>query len=161
MNQRLADTEKKLATLGKELITQADLLSGTRKKTALKLEKAISQELSTLSFATAEFKAELAGSVAGATEGAKLKAQIAAIPEKVQAQYKADFKAGAPQLAERILKRANEEGLRCHRGPSFSVQLSGSSRSTLPAVRSFRAAANKSLFDLQITKIENQARFAE
>ena len=58
MDQRLADTEKKLATLGKELITQADLLSGTRKKTALKLEKAISQELSTLSFATAQFKAE-------------------------------------------------------------------------------------------------------
>ncbi len=58
MDQRLADIRGKLATFEKELIEQADLLSGTREKTAVQLEKAICQELSTLSFTTAEFKAE-------------------------------------------------------------------------------------------------------
>jgi len=58
MDQRLADIREKLATFEKELIEQADLLSGTREKTAVQLEKAICQELSTLSFTTAEFKAE-------------------------------------------------------------------------------------------------------
>jgi DNA repair protein RecN (Recombination protein N) len=58
MDQKLAETGKKLAILERELIAQADSLSGARKKTAVQLEKAISQELSTLSFTTAEFKAE-------------------------------------------------------------------------------------------------------
>jgi DNA repair protein RecN (Recombination protein N) len=58
MDQRLADIREKLATFEKELIEQADLLSGTREKTAVQLEKAICRELSTLSFTTAEFKAE-------------------------------------------------------------------------------------------------------
>jgi DNA repair protein RecN (Recombination protein N) len=42
------------------MIAHADFLSGSRKKTAVQLEKAISRELSTLSFTTAEFKAEFA-----------------------------------------------------------------------------------------------------
>jgi len=58
MDQRLAGIGKKLATLEKELVEQADALSETRKKTAIELEKSISRELSTLSFSTAEFKAE-------------------------------------------------------------------------------------------------------
>jgi DNA repair protein RecN (Recombination protein N) len=58
MDQKLAETGKKLALLERELRAQADSLSGARKKTAVQLEKAISQELSTLSFTTAEFKAE-------------------------------------------------------------------------------------------------------
>ena len=58
MDQRLADTGKKIATLEKKIIAKADLLSGARKKTTAQLEKAISQELSTLSFTTAEFKSE-------------------------------------------------------------------------------------------------------
>ncbi len=60
MELKIADTGKKLAAMQKELITQAEWLSGARRKTALQLEKAISRELSTLSFATAEFKAEFA-----------------------------------------------------------------------------------------------------
>ena len=58
MDQRLADTEKKLARLENELIEEADSLSLARKSTGVQLENAISQELSTLSFNTAEFKAE-------------------------------------------------------------------------------------------------------
>jgi len=58
MDERLAGIGKKLATLEKELVEQADALSETRKKTAIELEKSISRELSTLSFSTAEFKAE-------------------------------------------------------------------------------------------------------
>jgi DNA repair protein RecN (Recombination protein N) len=58
MDQRLADTGKKLEDIEKDLITQADSLSGARKKTADRLEKAIGQELSTLSFTTAEFRAD-------------------------------------------------------------------------------------------------------
>jgi DNA repair protein RecN (Recombination protein N) len=57
MDQRLADIGKKLAILEGQLIAQADLLSGKRKKTAVQLEKAISHELSTLSFTTSEFQA--------------------------------------------------------------------------------------------------------
>jgi len=57
MEQKLADTGEKLAALEKELSTKAELLSEVRIKTALQLEEAISRELSTLSFSTAEFKA--------------------------------------------------------------------------------------------------------
>lgn len=60
MDQRLSDIGGKIATLAREMIAQADFLSGSRKKTAVQLEKAISRELSTLSFTTAEFKAEFA-----------------------------------------------------------------------------------------------------
>ena len=56
MDQRLAETAKQLVSLEMELAAKADLLSGARIKTAGKLEKAISQELNTLSFATAKFK---------------------------------------------------------------------------------------------------------
>jgi DNA repair protein RecN (Recombination protein N) len=56
MDQRLAETAKQLASLEMELAAKADLLSGARIKTAGQLEKAISQELNTLSFATAKFK---------------------------------------------------------------------------------------------------------
>ncbi|KPK00516.1 MAG: hypothetical protein AMJ60_01025 [Desulfobacterales bacterium SG8_35] len=55
MDMQLADTGKKLAALERELLAQADSLSGARKKTAGLLEKAISRELRTLSFTTAEF----------------------------------------------------------------------------------------------------------
>jgi DNA repair protein RecN (Recombination protein N) len=58
MEQELIDIGKKLASLESELIVQADSLSGTRKKIASELEKAIGHELSSLSFKTAEFKAE-------------------------------------------------------------------------------------------------------
>jgi len=58
MDQKLADIEKKLANNEKELLAQAESLSAARKTTGARLEKAISQELSTLSFARAEFKAE-------------------------------------------------------------------------------------------------------
>jgi DNA repair protein RecN (Recombination protein N) len=58
MDQRLADTVKKLVELEKDLITQADSLSEARKETTGRLEKAITQELSSLSFATAEFKVD-------------------------------------------------------------------------------------------------------
>lgn len=56
MDQRLAETGKKLASIEKKITAKAELLSGARRKTAGHLEKAISQELSTLSFTTAEFK---------------------------------------------------------------------------------------------------------
>jgi len=56
MDQRLAETAKQLASLEMELAAKADLLSGARIKTAGQLEKAICQELNTLSFATAKFK---------------------------------------------------------------------------------------------------------
>jgi DNA repair protein RecN (Recombination protein N) len=58
MDQQLAEIEKKLAILEMELTVKADSLSGARRKTAAKLEKAIGKELSSLSFTTAEFKAE-------------------------------------------------------------------------------------------------------
>jgi DNA repair protein RecN (Recombination protein N) len=58
MDQQLIATGKKLALLEKELAAKADSLSGARKKTGARLEKAISRELSTLSFTTAEFKTE-------------------------------------------------------------------------------------------------------
>jgi DNA repair protein RecN (Recombination protein N) len=58
MDQRLAETGKKLVSIEKEMTTKAELLSGARVKTAGQLGKAISQELSTLSFATAEFKVQ-------------------------------------------------------------------------------------------------------
>ena len=57
MEQKLADTGKKLAALEKEIRSKAQLLSEARAKTALQLEGAISRELKTLSFSTAEFKA--------------------------------------------------------------------------------------------------------
>ncbi len=58
MDQSLAETVKKLAGIERELKAEADLLSEARKKTAVELEQSISRELSTLSFTTAEFKAE-------------------------------------------------------------------------------------------------------
>jgi len=57
MEQKLADTGKKLAALEKEIRSKAQLLSEVRAKTALQLEDAIKRELKTLSFSTAEFKA--------------------------------------------------------------------------------------------------------
>jgi DNA repair protein RecN (Recombination protein N) len=57
MEQKLADTGIKLAALEKEIRSKAQLLSEARAKTALQLEGAISRELKTLSFSTAEFKA--------------------------------------------------------------------------------------------------------
>ena len=56
MGQILTETEKKLASIEKKLAAKAVFLSKTRIKTAGQLEKAISQELSTLSFTTADFK---------------------------------------------------------------------------------------------------------
>jgi DNA repair protein RecN (Recombination protein N) len=56
MDQKLADIGEKLAALEKELSAKAGLLSEARQKTAFQLEDAISRELSTLSFSTAEFK---------------------------------------------------------------------------------------------------------
>ena len=58
MDQRLEKTVKELALIEKNLATKAELLSVARKKTAGQLEKAIGQELNTLSFTTAEFKAQ-------------------------------------------------------------------------------------------------------
>jgi DNA repair protein RecN (Recombination protein N) len=58
MDQRLLETGKKLVKIEEELTLKAEALSGARKKTAAKLEKAICHELSSLSFATAEFKTE-------------------------------------------------------------------------------------------------------
>lgn len=55
MDQRLAEAGRKLAAMEKELTAQAESLSRARIKTAKELEKVICQELSTLSFATAEF----------------------------------------------------------------------------------------------------------
>lgn len=55
MDQTLAETGKELAAIEKELTAKAELLSGARIKTAGQLKKAISKELSTLSFATADF----------------------------------------------------------------------------------------------------------
>jgi len=52
----LTDTGKKLNSIEKDLTVEADLLSKARMKTALQLEKAINEELSTLSFTTADFK---------------------------------------------------------------------------------------------------------
>jgi len=56
MDQRLAETSKKLASIEKDLTARAESLTGARIKAAAQLEKAISHELSTLSFATAEFR---------------------------------------------------------------------------------------------------------
>ena len=58
MDQRLSETGEKLVSIEKALTAKAELLSGARIKTALQLEKAISQELSTLSFSTAKFKVQ-------------------------------------------------------------------------------------------------------
>jgi len=57
MEQKLLDIGNKLVSLEKELYSKAGLLSAARAKTALQLENAISRELRTLSFSTAEFKA--------------------------------------------------------------------------------------------------------
>lgn len=59
MDQRLTDIKKQLTVLEKELLTEATLLSEARKKSAVKLEDNVSCELRTLSFAHAEFRAEL------------------------------------------------------------------------------------------------------
>ena len=56
MDQRLKETEKKLAALEGKLLADADTLSAARKKTAAGLEKAISRELRTLSFTAPVFK---------------------------------------------------------------------------------------------------------
>jgi DNA repair protein RecN (Recombination protein N) len=58
MDQKLVDIGKEMADLEKELLSRAELLSGARREIGAQLENAISQELSTLSFTTAEFKAE-------------------------------------------------------------------------------------------------------
>jgi DNA repair protein RecN (Recombination protein N) len=58
MDQRLEKTVKQLALIEKKLAKKAQLLSVARKKTARQLEKAIGQELNTLSFTNAEFKAQ-------------------------------------------------------------------------------------------------------
>jgi DNA repair protein RecN (Recombination protein N) len=58
MDQKLAEIGRKLAGLERELTVQADSLSGLRRESAAELEASISRELSTLSFSTAEFKAE-------------------------------------------------------------------------------------------------------
>lgn len=60
MDQRLADMGQELVILEKDLLAGAEVLSKARRKTAVQLEKAISQELNTLSFSRAEFKAEFA-----------------------------------------------------------------------------------------------------
>jgi DNA repair protein RecN (Recombination protein N) len=56
MDQKLAEIGKRLASTEKKIIAKADSLSGSRMKTVGKLEKAISRELSSLSFNAAEFK---------------------------------------------------------------------------------------------------------
>jgi DNA repair protein RecN (Recombination protein N) len=56
MEQSIADIDKKLHSLEEELSAKADFLSQARIKTATQLEKAISKELSTLSFEAADFK---------------------------------------------------------------------------------------------------------
>ena len=56
MEQSIADIDKKLHSLEEKLSAKADFLSQARMKTAMRLEKAISKELSTLSFTTADFK---------------------------------------------------------------------------------------------------------
>ncbi len=58
MDQKLAGIGKKLTDLEKEITVRAEALSQSRSKTADRLKKAISRELNTLSFATAEFKTE-------------------------------------------------------------------------------------------------------
>jgi DNA repair protein RecN (Recombination protein N) len=58
MDQRLEKTIKQLSLIEKNLAKKAELLSVARKKTARQLEKAINQELNTLSFTNAEFKAQ-------------------------------------------------------------------------------------------------------
>jgi DNA repair protein RecN (Recombination protein N) len=58
MDQKLVDIGKEMADLEKELLSRAELLSEARREIGAQLENAISQELSTLSFTTAEFKAE-------------------------------------------------------------------------------------------------------
>ena len=57
-DQRLADIQKQLTVLEKELIAKAAFLSEARKKTAVQLEEGVSSELRTLSFTKAEFKAQ-------------------------------------------------------------------------------------------------------
>jgi DNA repair protein RecN (Recombination protein N) len=57
MDQKLADIAKIITTLNRELVAKAELLSDARTETARKLEEAISKELSSLSFSSAEFKA--------------------------------------------------------------------------------------------------------
>jgi DNA repair protein RecN (Recombination protein N) len=58
MDHRLADIAQKLSSIEKTLLEKAAKLTGARKKTAGKLEKGISKELSTLSFANAEFNVQ-------------------------------------------------------------------------------------------------------
>jgi len=57
MDQKLVAVEKKLTAVEKELSGKAGSLSDARTQSAFQLENAISRELSTLSFSTAEFKA--------------------------------------------------------------------------------------------------------
>jgi DNA repair protein RecN (Recombination protein N) len=56
MDIKLAELVKTLGALQTKLLKEADALSNARQKTARNLEKAITGELSTLSFATADFK---------------------------------------------------------------------------------------------------------
>ncbi|MFC1837445.1 DNA repair protein RecN [Thermodesulfobacteriota bacterium] len=55
MDQKLTENAKRLSVIEKDLSAKAAKLSEARKKTASQLEKTISRELSTLSFATPEF----------------------------------------------------------------------------------------------------------
>ena len=56
MDIKLAELVKTLGALQTKLLKEADALSNARQKAARNLEKAIAGELSTLSFATADFK---------------------------------------------------------------------------------------------------------
>ena len=56
MDIKLAELAKTLSGLETKLLKEADALSNARQKTAKNLEKAISDELSTLSFSTADFR---------------------------------------------------------------------------------------------------------
>jgi len=56
MNIKLAELAKTLGDIETKLLKKADALSNARQKTARDLEKAITDELSTLSFATTDFR---------------------------------------------------------------------------------------------------------
>ena len=56
MDIKLSELTKTLSDLETKLLKEADALSNARQKTARSLEKAISGELSTLSFSTADFR---------------------------------------------------------------------------------------------------------
>ncbi len=58
MDQNLAEIGEKLVALERELIAAAEALSRARRETGARLEQAISEELSSLSFASTEFRAE-------------------------------------------------------------------------------------------------------